>query len=32
MQGTPPAFKKIRLRVGIHRTLMVHDEGLKDFY
>ena len=32
MQFTPPAFYKIRLRDGIDKTLLIHDEGLRDLY
>ena len=32
MQITPPAFLKIRLREGIDRSLLIHDEALRDLY
>jgi hypothetical protein len=32
MPITPPAVKEMRLRAGIDRTLLVHDEGLRDLY
>ena len=32
MQITPPAFFKIRLREGIDRSLLIHDDALRDLY
>ena len=32
MPITPPATKGMRLCAGIDKTLLVHDEGLRDLY